>query len=486
MLTTEGPLLGLVAAELFGEGGAEAAGANSSTTREEDPGHDASQVSASEQRAADLVDDPSPNGGGILIDADEFPSGGRSGPNGGGDGLNSGEESPESGREGPTNGEDPNNSDCSHNGKGASGGEKEGFTDRGDPEGGEATPPEADTAENMVAVRGGVEEEAGGEKQGATNPYRRALLSCVMWRRQQGGAGAQVRLGAIAVLRSAVKNPSAAAEVVLGGPAADGSVAAGGALPSSLTHGPEAIAVLDGLTGSVSPARVVGEAIVDTADGGASSSGQERQELVSVASQASVLDFMLPDEERERPTALLSGASLGSAADAGAEPSVLDFMLPGSASPPAVPPRSAASPPLTAVAPPRRKSYHIAAMLPRSSSPPEDPPPRRKSYDITGLQDTGSGGRVGPNDGFGPRPSKYLPRLERLWNGGGLLFSERGRGGDGGGGRSGGGGAGGIAGAGAAGSGTGGSDSFGCGGASSGSRQRSDCFEQASGGWRGN
>ncbi|CAN0146036.1 unnamed protein product [Scytosiphon promiscuus] len=64
---------------------------------------------------------------------------------------------------------------------------------------------------------------------GSTPCYRRALLSCVKRRRPRprqgeglvGGQGAQVRLGAMAVLRSAVKNPSVAAEIIPRGGRAD-------------------------------------------------------------------------------------------------------------------------------------------------------------------------------------------------------------------------------------------------------------------------
>eukprot|EP00903_Cladosiphon_okamuranus_P018674 g17188.t1 len=534
VLTTEGPLLALVAAELFGQGGATAAAAAAAapvavaTVDDNDdrrastpppPPHGAEPpataaaaevVGTSREGAVGLANGPgrddvgAPVGGGDSGKSGSFVNGdgettghdetrggwGSSGSNSsdgsGGDPVSVDDGRVEVGVDGP-DGVGSKAGVDSGSGAGGSGDRNDLETD-GDVDG---DGDETNTVEEKASTVGGKtstatpppsppraeDGTAEGEERSHRpegNRYQRALLSCVAWRRQQlggsgvaGGGGAQVRLGAIAVLRSAVKNPSAAAEIVLGGaaaasitatekPATAGGSGGGGSeanassrrtRASAAQQKPSAmIATLDELTRGLSPDHDRGVAV-----DGAGGSGGGRQEMLSAASHGaadgggapSVLDFLLPDAHGQgRPKALSTTAMGRSAPGRPAErPSVLDFSLPGCTSPPA--------PALS-----RPKSYH-AAGIKESAKPapgPKGPPPQ--------------------NDGVGPRPSKYLPRLERLWNGGALLFSERSDSSSGGGG-------GGGSGSGGDGRGSGSGAGASEGGAGpAGWRQRSESFEQ--------
>ena len=526
VLTTDGPLLGLVAAELFGQGGAAAAAATAvddddeqraSTPPSPPPEADSPATAAAAATMETLgnrtvgladADRPRQDDAGCPAEARET----RTQKHGGGQ-----NETAEKGGDHETNG--LGDTCGSRNSSGGSGGDpKKGGDDPGEAGGGDGPNKARSEDGNSGSGTNASGEGTGSEKAGNgvenygvdedeettpapapapappplpqaeavevddemrshrpdDNRYQRALLSCVAWRRQLGGGagagGAQVRLGAIAVLRSAVKNPSAAAEIVLGGAAAasiterPGPVASsdGGSEAYSASRGasaaatqkPSAVAMLDELTRGPSPYPGPGEVAGGSGgDGGGGDGG--RQEMLSAASHGadgdgtpSVLDFMLPDAHGQgRPKALsttaLGGGSVAAGRAAGT-PSVLDFKLPGRTSPPPAAP-----------ALPRRKSYHIAGVKenakagPGSGPGPGLPPPPQ-------------------NDGIGPRPSKYLPRLERLWNGGALLFSERSDSSSGGGGGTGGDGRGSMSGGGASGGGAG----------PAGGRQRSESFEQ--------
>lgn len=524
VLTTDGPLLGLVSAELLGHGGAAAVDENrrASTPPPQPHGVDTPATAAAspppaaaaaaaapatfgteavdvadgqEDEAAPPVEGGDPKhgrrngdseangrGGGDDSGSSGKPDGGVGGPGEAGEDAVAANDSASEG----ANGRSESNGSGGH----ADGGEGASKADHAN----EVSDDKATNTNTPPApltpppAEGAVDERAIGLRPEG-NRYQRALLSCVGWRRQLGGAGgggaggAQVRLGAIAVLRSAVKNPSAAAEIVLGGAAAaaattterPGPAAGGGggglqaptssraaSAASAAAEKPGAAsAMFDELARGLSP-HTSGEAIEKSSGGGGGGSGWGagggRQELLSAASHGadgdgapSVLDFMLPDAlDQGRPKAL-STTALGSASSrggsAGGVPSVLDFALPGRSSPPAA-------------APPRRKSYHITSMREEEDKkvPKAGPEP--------------GPGRPPTNDGIGPRPSKYLPRLERLWNGGALLFSERGDSRSGGGGRGG-------RGPGASGDGRGpASGGGGIGAGPAGGRQRSESFEQ--------